>query len=137
MSLVIGLLISLSIVIVFLYVQAAELCADRGFGSTAIKVLWNDMDKYRSQQDPFSSVLAESDTPDMWWTRCSRQDPNQLLAKVARSVLSITPHAADPERAFSFMGMTHSSIRNRFKASTVGSMAQIKSYMLIRPPDEE
>ncbi|KAL3141790.1 hypothetical protein ABBQ32_004464 [Trebouxia sp. C0010 RCD-2024] len=120
-----------------LCMQAAELCADRGFGSTAIQVLWNDMDKYRSQQDPFSSVLAESDTPDMWWTRCSRQDPNQLLAKVARSVLSITPHAADPERAFSFMGMTHSSICNRFKASTVGSMAQIKSYMLIRPPDEE
>lgn len=112
------------------------MCTDREYGIAAIKVLWNDMEKYRSLEEPFSLELAKGETPDMWWSRLGRQQPNRLIVKVARSILSITPHAADPERAFSFMGMTHSSIRNRFKASTVGSMAQIKSYLLIQPPDE-
>ncbi len=112
------------------------MCTDREYGGTAIKGLWNDMEKYQSLAEPFNSELAKGETPDMWWTRLGRQETNRLLVKVARSILSITPHAADPERAFSFMGMTHSSIRNRFKPSTVGSMAQIKSYLLIRPPEE-
>lgn len=62
--------------------------------------------------------------------------PIGSLSRLLAAFLSITPHAADPERAFSFMVMTHSSNRNRFKPSTVGSMAQIKSYLLIQPPDE-
>lgn len=116
--------------------QAAEMCTDRGYGAAAIKVLWNDMEKYQSLKEPFSLPLGKGEMPDIWWSRLGRQQPNRLIVKVARSILSITPHAGDPERAFSFMGMTHSSIRNPFKASTVDSMAKIKSYMLTHPPDE-
>ncbi|KAL0036932.1 hypothetical protein WJX77_005657 [Trebouxia sp. C0004] len=115
--------------------QAAEMCPDRKYGGAAIKVLCNDTEN-QSLEEPFSSELAKGELPDIWWSRLGRQQPNRLIAKVARSILSITPHAADPKRAFSFTGMTHSSIRNRLKPSTVGSMAQIKSYLLIQPPDE-
>ncbi len=111
--------------------QATQLCTDRKYGAAAIKGLWTDIRKYQSLADPFSLQLAKGEAP-----RLGRHDPNKLIVKIARSILSIKPHATDPEQAFSFMCIIHISIRNHFKANTVGSMAQIKSYLLIPPPDE-
>jgi len=77
------------------------MCTDREYGGTAIKGLWNDMEKYQSLAEPFNSELAKGETPDMWWTRLGRQETNSSLSRLLAAsfpshLMQLTPSGPFP-----------------------------------------
>lgn len=83
--------------------------------------------------------MLDIDTPDAWWRRtgCQMSEKHYKgIVRLARWLLVITPHTADPVRAFSYLGQVHNPIANRFKVSTTGAMAEIKAWLQIWPTDD-
>ncbi|DBA79934.1 TPA: hypothetical protein ACH3X1_008143 [Trebouxia sp. C0004] len=88
---------------------------------------------------PFDAPMQQTDTIETWWKRVAASQPPDCpkgIVLVACLVACFIAHAADPGRAFSFMGNVHSRLRNRFKATTVGAMAETKSYLQLSCPPE-
>lgn len=123
--------------------QAGELAKKRDYGSAKVLNMWKNMEQYRANHEPFEHGLKQGETPEMWWrlvaSRLSVEADGSpaTITLVARRLLSIVPHAAAPEQAFSHMGRTHSDLRNRFKEGTVSMMATINQYFTVQPPAEE
>lgn len=123
--------------------QAGELAKKRDYGSAKDLNMWKNMEQYRANHEPFEHGLKQGETPEMWWRLVASRLPVEAdgspatITLVARILLSIVPHAAAPEQAFSHMGRTHSDLRNRFKEGTVSMMATINQYFTVQPPAEE
>lgn len=101
--------------------------------------LLSDFKDYKNGTKPFDGQFQEGDTVEVWWKRVAADQPagsQKGIVEVARMVACVVPHAADPERAFSFMGSVHTQQRNRFKVSTVSVMAEMKSYLELCPPED-
>ncbi|KAL0021668.1 hypothetical protein WJX77_009382 [Trebouxia sp. C0004] len=77
----------------------------------------DDIIAFKEHFAPFDSPMSAGETADRWWQRVSSRKPKMALAKLARMVLSVVPHAAEPEKSFSFMGLVHDPLRNRFRLS--------------------
>ena len=110
----------------------------RKYGQTDITLMLTDLKDYKNGTAPFDAPFHEGDTVEVWWKRIAAGQPvgrSRTIVILARMLACIVPHAADPERAFSFMGNVHTHQRNRFKVSTVGKMAEIKSYLQLCPPE--
>ena len=124
--------------------QAGELAKKRDYGAVKVRSMWKNMEQYRANHEPFEHGFKQGDeTPETWWRLVASRLPVEAdgspatITLVARILLSIVPHAAAPEQAFSHMGRTHSDLRNRFKEGTVSKMATINQYFTVQPPAEE
>ena len=60
-----------------------------------------------------------------------------IISVLARLLLFVVPHAADPERAFSAMSLDHSPLRNRFNEDTVSKTGLVRSHNRVSPPEDE
>ncbi|DBA89373.1 TPA: hypothetical protein ACH3X1_016234 [Trebouxia sp. C0004] len=85
----------------------------------------DDIIAFKEHFAPFDSPMSAGETADRWWQRVSSRKPKMALAKLARMVLSVVPHAAEPEKSFSFMGLVHDPLRNRFRLS-LGFKTKVK-----------
>ena len=127
----------------FLHVQAMDICITRVWGEEKMAHLFEQMTAYRANATAYQRSLPAGAEPDEWWDVVGKGLPKEadgtpaIISIFSRMLLSAVPHAADPERAFSGMGLDHSELRNRFLQSTVGQMALVRSYNRIAIPDEE
>lgn len=109
----------------------------RKHSHTEITTMLSDLKDYKQALAPFDAAMQPTESVETWWLRVAAAQPPDCpkgIVIVARLVACIIAHAADPDRGFSFMGDVHTALRNRFKVSTVGAMAEIRSYMQLRPP---
>ncbi len=123
----------------FLLHQAVEMLRARKRTSSEITIMLSDLVNYKNAVAPFDAPMQQTDTVETWWKRVAASQPPDCpkgIVIVARLVACVIAHAADPERAFSYMGSVHSWLRNRFNAATVGAMAEIKSFLQLCPPEE-
>ena len=114
--------------------------ASQYFVFAADLATYGDASQSRS---PLRQPYQPTDTPMTWWRRVNAElmassgmKVMSPLVTVALMVLSMVGHAADPERIFSDMGITHTPVRNQFNAATVGMMTVIRQYILTCPPDD-
>ena len=123
--------------------QAGELAKKREYGSAKVLNMWKNMEQYKANHEPFEHALKQGETPEVWWRLAASRLPVEAdsspatITLIARMLLSIVPHAAAPEQAFSHMGRTHSDLRNRFKEGTVSMLAAISQFFIVQPPAEE
>ncbi|KAL0025006.1 hypothetical protein WJX77_010992 [Trebouxia sp. C0004] len=123
--------------------EAMNICLGRSWGEGVIRNLFGQMDAYNSNTKDYQRPLTAGSDPDEWCDVVGKALPKEaddlpaIISVLARLLLSTVPHAADPERAFSAMGLDHSPIRNRFNKGTVSNMALVRSYHRVAPPDEE
>lgn len=111
---------------------------DRRHGWDECLALRAELDVYNACQSPYDQPCAAGLTPIMWWQRiCPTEEPSKQVCSFAISLFSIVPHAADPERAFSQMGMIHTPMRNRFDADTVSDMTMVRQFYRQRDKLEE
>ncbi|DBA94615.1 TPA: hypothetical protein ACH3X1_002195 [Trebouxia sp. C0004] len=126
-----------------LQLAAGELAKKRDYGSGKVRNMWKNMEQYRANHEPFEHGFKQGETPEMLWRLVASRLPVEAdgspatITLIARILLSIVPHAAAPEQAFSHMGRTHSDLCNRFKEGTVSMMANINQYFTVQPPAEE
>lgn len=105
--------------------------------------LFEQMDAYRANAKAYQTSLLLESEPDEWWDVVGKDLPNEadgipaIISIFSRMLLSAVPHAADPERAFSGMGLDNDELRNCLLQSTVGMMALVRSYNRVAFPDEE
>ncbi|DBA96960.1 TPA: hypothetical protein ACH3X1_001286 [Trebouxia sp. C0004] len=118
--------------------EAVEMLRARKRSQNEITIMLSDFMDYKNAIPPFDAPMQQTDTIETWWKRVAASQPPDCpkgIVLVACLVACFIAHAADPERAFSFMGNVHSRLRNRFKATTVGAMAETKSYLQLCPPE--
>ena len=118
------------------------ICLGRKWGHDKMQNLFEQLEAYKANAQEYQRSLAAGADPDEWWRVVGNGLPQEadktpaIISVFARLLLSVVPHAADPERAFSAMGLDHSAIRNRFNEFTVSMMALIRSFYRISLPDE-
>lgn len=123
--------------------QSMDLCVRRQWGEEKIRHLFEQMDAYKANTQDYQRSLAPGADPDEWWQVVGRNLPLEadktpgIISVLARLLLSVVPHAADPERAFSAMGLDHSPLRNRFNEDTVSKMGLVRSHNRVSPPEDE
>jgi len=128
---------------VFLHVQAMDICITRKWGEEKMSNLFEQMDAYRANAKAHQRSLPLGTEPDEWWDVVGKGLPKEadgtpaIISIFSRMLLSAVPHAADPERAFSGMGLDNDELRNRLLQSTVGMVALVRSYNRVAFPDEE
>ncbi|DBA90676.1 TPA: hypothetical protein ACH3X1_003893 [Trebouxia sp. C0004] len=128
--------------------QATDFCVRRQWGEEKIRHLFEQMDAYKANTQDYQRSLAPGADPDEWWEVVGRNLPPEadktpaIISVFARLLLSVNrhnvvPHAADPKRAFSAMGLDHSPLRNRFNEDTVSKMGLVRSHNRVSPPEDE
>ncbi|DBB03978.1 TPA: hypothetical protein ACH3X1_013044 [Trebouxia sp. C0004] len=118
--------------------EAVEMLRARKRSQNEITIMLSDFMDYKNAIPPFDAPMQQTDTIETWWKRVAASQPPDCpkgIVLVACLVACFIAHAADPERAFSFMGNVHSRLRIRFKATTVGAVAETKSYLQLCPPE--
>ena len=81
-------------------------------------------------------LAAEADAgphPLTLWEDVAANAPE--LAKLAQRILAVAVNAAGLERAFSFMGMTKSRVRNRLAQEKVTAMLKVPTHLKQMHPD--
>ena len=123
--------------------QAMDLCVGRQWGEEKMRHLFEQMDAYKANTQDYQRSLTLGADPDEWWQVVGRnltpeadQTP-AIISVFARLLLCVVPHAADPERIFSAMGLDHSPLRNRFNEDTASKMGLVRSHNRVSPPEEE
>ncbi|KAL3153285.1 hypothetical protein ABBQ38_011631 [Trebouxia sp. C0009 RCD-2024] len=108
-------------------------------GQLEITEMITDMKSYKGSMVPFESPMAVAGClVDMHWPWFASRPfqghcDNCTVGDIS---MSVTPDAADPEQAFSFMGKVYTPSRSRLKVCTEGAMAEIKSCLQLQPPEE-
>ena len=82
---------------------------------------------YKDQTAPLERPYKPRMQPQDW-RRAVRQESVQQICLLAAILFSIVPHAAGPERMFSFMGWYKSKLRASMHVTTLAQMTQIKQY---------
>jgi hypothetical protein len=85
------------------------------------------LEDYRQGVSPFDRPYQEGMTPQEWW-RGARGEATMSLFLLAMILFSIVPHAAGPERIFSFMGWYKSKLRASMNVTTLSRLTMIKQY---------
>ena len=96
-------------------------------GTEAGLALGKELMEYKEQKVPYNTAYNSRLPAQQWWgqIRTGVTEPAYLLAVI---ILDMVPHAAGPERIFSYMGWFKSKLRNGLKPETVAGMVQIKQY---------
>ena len=122
--------------VMHLHAQACQMLQGRKRGQLEITEMITDMKSYKGSMAPFESPMAVAGClVDMHWPRfASRPFQGHCDSCTVGDIpMSVTPDAADPEQAF--MGRVQTPSCSRFKVSTVGAMAEIKSCLQLQPPE--
>ncbi|DBA92417.1 TPA: hypothetical protein ACH3X1_002655 [Trebouxia sp. C0004] len=115
-----------------LKIEAVDICLGRKWGEEKMTHLFEQMEAYRAKTEDYQRSLTPGAEPAEWWEVAGKGLPKEadgtpaIISVFSRMLLDAVAHAADPERAFSAVGLDHSELRNRFLQNTVGSMALVK-----------
>ena len=80
--------------------------------------------------------MVQGEAADWWWQKVDMASPHNCLGPVACLLLSMVPHAADPEGAISFMGLTETPLRSRMLTETTSAVSTVRQYLRVSPPED-
>ena len=94
------------------------------------QLMGENMVSYRVHEAPYTSLPpdGERSTLKLSWQNITKDHPQPQLPWLALFPLDIKPHAADPEKTFSFMGWIHSTRRSQLAYETTTKMAMVKMH---------
>lgn len=107
--------------------QAGAFWKARGLGKDATFALMDQLKHYKDGEKPYDRPFKEGTTPREWW-REVRDTASQQICMLAAILFSVVPHAAGPERIFSFMGWYKSKLRASMHVTTLARLTMIKQY---------
>lgn len=108
--------------------QAVEILSNRGFDDAACGRLLDQMAEYKAGAGVYAQPHGGEDfSPRVWWLAMAGQQ-NKEICNIGVMLATITPHAADPERCFSYAAWFKSKQRNRLGVGILGKLLAIKTH---------
>ena len=100
-----------------------EIVRDWNWIRNDVIILNVELNNYISNQNCFAFTSAINDVRD-FWTKKELQSP--YLARFAKLILSLRPHAARIEGIFSSLSLIHSKARNRLSVNNLVNLGRVK-----------
>jgi len=92
------------------------------------------MGKYKAGAEPYAQAHGGEDfSLRVWWLAVAGEQ-NKELCNIAIMLATITPHAADPERCFSYAAWFKNKQRNCTGIGVLGKLMAIKTQFTERKP---
>eukprot|EP00877_Chromochloris_zofingiensis_P009689 jgi/Chrzof1/4974/Cz15g07030.t1 len=114
--------------------QAATLHQKRKHTLEQCEILISQIMAYSAGLPPYNMPFGDLKTfnPKLWWL--SLGVAADQLSSLAVFLFEICPHAATPERIFSYMGMYQSDVRNRLLVPSLAMMTTVKMHYQSQMP---
>ena len=107
---------------------AAAMWKNLGNGKCSTMRLMSQLMKFKHGQSPYDLPFdGEFMSPCLWWMSVADSVGSELQ-RLAMRLLSITPHSAACERAFSILGWIHTKSRNRMLIPRLEAMGKMYMY---------